>query len=83
MSKSAITWANSFVKPVITYKEDNTNEIPIKICRIRNAGELSQQFKLVITGEEIGNTTNTVPTPLCDEAMNAVRDDMKEQDIQR
>lgn len=42
-----------------------------------------QQLKVLITGEEIGEATNTVDILVCDEAASVVKADMKEQDIQK
>lgn len=83
ITKKAITWAKSFGKPIITFKENNPNKIPIEIYRSRVIGEVVQQLKVLITGEEIEEATSTVDISACDAATRVVRADMEDREIQK
>ena len=68
----------------MTFWTLDKSEIKRENKRTRLPGTIIQDVKKLVTAKEIGKATVTmIETPVCDNAAQAVSEDMQEHDIQK
>ena len=78
-----MAWAFAFGKPIMTFENLDKSEMKRENKRTRLPGTIIQDVKKLVTAKDIGKATvTTVETPVCDDAAQAVSEDIREYDIQ-